>query len=217
LINHSITGTGPFQPADVGLQRLIKHRLRQQTLAYLVDQFSQQIKTGLSPEQVKFATNIGPLRDATVSAIEGVYDWLSSADGRQIVRRAWEKSAAHGLNLGMLDYKTLVGHHEELKRKIGDVYGIDELHESDEAGGDDDHTDVPTEVLVQQLLGLDLRGTPGEDRAFCVDPGNVVADADGDLVADAPDEDVWVYDYKEGGADLEAHDDVNSAADASLG
>lgn len=49
-------GTGIFQPADVGLQRVVKHSLRQKALRFLVKAYGEQLEHGLTPEQVKFST-----------------------------------------------------------------------------------------------------------------------------------------------------------------
>ncbi|KAH0833098.1 hypothetical protein J3R83DRAFT_12091 [Lanmaoa asiatica] len=42
--------TGIFQPADVGLNRVIKHRLKQHQTEYLVETHQQQINSGLTAE-----------------------------------------------------------------------------------------------------------------------------------------------------------------------
>lgn len=60
-------GTGIFQPADVGLNRIIKHRLKQHQTEYLVDSHQKQIDSGLTMEQVKFTTSLPVLRDASVA------------------------------------------------------------------------------------------------------------------------------------------------------
>lgn len=88
-------GTGKFQPADVGQNRVIKHRLKQSQLRYLVNTYSNQITSGLTPEQVKFSTSKPELRDASVAGIVETYEFMSSATGRELikkVRRGWSST-----------------------------------------------------------------------------------------------------------------------------
>jgi hypothetical protein len=81
------SGTGLFQPADVGLQRIIKHRIRQDTVSYLVKQHKGQLKQGLTANQVKFETSLPRLRDASVPMIVHAWDFLNSLQGQLVVRR----------------------------------------------------------------------------------------------------------------------------------
>jgi hypothetical protein len=204
-----------FQPADVGLQRIIKHRLRQETLEFMVRQMSDQMNNGLTPEQVQLATKIGPLCDASVGAIERVYDWLASPQSREIVKRAWEKCKVFKWNLGSLDYRLLrdcgavdalidyLGSpkgskvHDEILKKIGNVYGIEEEVVLDDESSSqwDDHTDVPMRVLVRKTLDLDLPEGAEEGQLFCVAANEVAEDSNQDFEAAGRDEDVWAHDY----------------------
>ena len=79
--------TGIFQPADVGLQRVIKHRLRQSQLQFLVSSHETQVAGGLSPEKVEFTTSLPVLRNASVSHILDVWNFLNGPYGRDIVRK----------------------------------------------------------------------------------------------------------------------------------
>jgi hypothetical protein len=83
----NIIGTGIFQPADVGLNRVIKHCLKQHQTQFLVDSHQQQIKNGLMPEQVKFTTSLPVLRDASVAASVDVYDFMTGPLGRDLVKK----------------------------------------------------------------------------------------------------------------------------------
>jgi hypothetical protein len=80
-------GTGKMQPADVGLNRVIKHRLKQSQMQYLVEAHQKQILAGLTPEQVKFSTSLPVLRDASVAGIVEVYDFMTGPTGRQLIKK----------------------------------------------------------------------------------------------------------------------------------
>lgn len=85
MILRLASGTGIAQPADVGLQRVIKHDLQQRALQFLVDSHTAQIDGGLTPEQVKFTTSLPILRDASVEPIVEAYKFLSGASGRELI------------------------------------------------------------------------------------------------------------------------------------
>jgi hypothetical protein len=80
-------GTGKLQPADVGLNRVIKHRLKQSQMKYLIEVHQKQIATGLTPEQVKFSTSLPVLRDASVAGIFEVYDFMTGPAGHQLIKK----------------------------------------------------------------------------------------------------------------------------------
>jgi hypothetical protein len=80
-------GTGIFQPADVGLQRIIKHRIRQAQLLSLVKNHIDQRGSGLTTKQIQFTTSLPVLRDASVSHIVSAWDFLNGPDGRDIVQK----------------------------------------------------------------------------------------------------------------------------------
>jgi len=77
--------TGIFQPADVGLQRVIKHFLKQQLFAYLAETHRGQISSGISPEDVKITTSFPKLRDASVAGLVQAYDFMSGFRGRELI------------------------------------------------------------------------------------------------------------------------------------
>jgi hypothetical protein len=80
------TGTGIFQPADVGLQRVIKQYIRQEVLQFLVANHFQQRKAGLGAEQVKVTTSLPVLRDASVQPIVSLYKFFQDYKGREIIK-----------------------------------------------------------------------------------------------------------------------------------
>ena len=76
-----------MQPADVGLNRVIKHRLKQSQMQYLVEAHQQQIAGNLTPEQVKFSVSLPVLRDASVAGLVEVYDFMTGPTGCQLVKK----------------------------------------------------------------------------------------------------------------------------------
>jgi hypothetical protein len=80
--------TGIFQPADVGLQRIIKHRLKQELFTYLFEQQRKQIRDGIDPDKVKIATGLPELRDASVKGLVKVFNFMQTYEGKEIVRKA---------------------------------------------------------------------------------------------------------------------------------
>ncbi|KAJ6471333.1 hypothetical protein C8R45DRAFT_836409, partial [Mycena sanguinolenta] len=76
-----------FQPADVGLQRVAKHILKQDSLDYLVDIFHTQRARGVAPKDIKFPSSLPVLRDATVRGLVKMYDFFQTPEGRTIVQQ----------------------------------------------------------------------------------------------------------------------------------
>lgn len=93
------SGTGQLQPADVGLNRVIKHRLKQAQMQYLVESHQKQIADGLKPEQVKFTTSLPALRDASVAGIVEVYDFMTGPTGRELVKKVWYSRPIHIIDI----------------------------------------------------------------------------------------------------------------------
>lgn len=178
-----------------------------------MQEHSKQIKAGRTPKEVEIPTKVGPLRDATVPAVEHVWDWLTTDDGRRIVRRAWERCEAGEWNLGLksltsrkatkalIEYlRTHPGLYEEIKNRVGDVGAVADLEheESEEAelndfGDPDDHTDVPMQALVREVLDLDIEGGDGTALMPCVDLAHAKSTPEGAMRADAPSEDISAY------------------------
>lgn len=76
-----------MQPADVGLNRVIKHCLKQLQMQYLVEAHQQQIAGGLTPKQVKFSVSLPVLRDASVAGLVEVYNFMTGPTGCQLVKK----------------------------------------------------------------------------------------------------------------------------------
>lgn len=80
-------GTGIFQPADVGLQRILKHYLHQCALEFFVECHSCQIDNGITPKHIKFTTSLPVLRNASGSPIVALHNYLLSSIGEKIVQK----------------------------------------------------------------------------------------------------------------------------------
>ncbi|KAH9914425.1 uncharacterized protein B0H18DRAFT_1216055 [Fomitopsis serialis] len=153
--------------------RVIKHRLRQAALEFLVNSHSQQIDQGLTPEQVKITTSIKTLRNASVAPLVDVFDFLDSAGGRTVIRRAWEKCAVKEWNLSaecITSRRAKAAWREYLRKdetlrneiegKIGELGDLiaEEPDEEGETSTEEayDDTDVSLRAVVQQALGVDV-------------------------------------------------------------
>ncbi|KAF5363151.1 hypothetical protein D9758_008366 [Tetrapyrgos nigripes] len=141
--------TGIFQPADVGLQHVLKHQLKQELFQHLVEQQRVQIKAGIKLEDASFNTKLGPLRDGTVGALV----------------KAWEKSETKQYNLcddcvcSAKSFKALNNYlkthpklYDEISLKTGTVEKADA--EDDELYPDD--TDIPLSAITQTALGMEI-------------------------------------------------------------
>jgi hypothetical protein len=82
---------GKAQPADVGLNRVIKHQLKQSQMQFLIETYQAQIATGLTPEKVKFSTSLPVLHNSTVPGIVDVYDFMTSPMGRELIKEVSRK------------------------------------------------------------------------------------------------------------------------------
>ena len=82
---------GKAQPVDVGLNHVIKHQLKQLQMQILVETYQAHFATGLTPKKVKFSTSLPVLRDATVSGIVDVYDFMMSPMGQELVKKVSHK------------------------------------------------------------------------------------------------------------------------------
>jgi hypothetical protein len=78
--------TGIFQPQDVGLQCIAKHKLKQSMPEDLVRCYQEQIAAGITPEKFVFSSSYPVLRDASVRACVDLYDWLLSGASEAIIK-----------------------------------------------------------------------------------------------------------------------------------
>ncbi|KAF7793930.1 hypothetical protein EIP86_005052 [Pleurotus ostreatoroseus] len=195
--------TGIFQPADVGIQRPVKHHLRQWALKFLVDSHTKQIESGLTPEQVRFTTSMPVLRDASVAPLVDVWKFMDAPDGHSIVRRAWEKCMIGEWNLSVeciWDRKTrnacrkYLQEDETLRNEIAGKIGPIDLEE--EPINDDDNvddTDIPLHTIIHETVGLQVQSAEHSSGDLCV-RGETVRNDDDRLVAGGDAENIWAYD-----------------------
>lgn len=88
--------TGDVQPADVGLQRLVKHEISRRFSTWFARAMSN-----LEPNDIqgfKALTQIGSLRDQVPSLLSHTYDVFCNK--RNLVQLAWRKSKIDDLDLG---------------------------------------------------------------------------------------------------------------------
>ncbi|KAF4590471.1 hypothetical protein EYR38_009772 [Pleurotus pulmonarius] len=203
--------TGIFQPADVGLQRPIKHILKQHIFSYLVQVHQEQIASGISAEDIRITTSITKLRDASVAGLVAAHDFLISPGGRDLIQMAWRKSEAKDWCLSeacltgrdaqqaLNDYlKQDITLFEEIREQIGAVQGLDNIStpaEDDIDHSSPDDTDVPLHAVINSTVRQRMRWDFG-DGLFTV---NEVEDGEKDpnqpgLIAASADEDVWQFD-----------------------
>ncbi|KAE9393905.1 hypothetical protein BT96DRAFT_958958 [Gymnopus androsaceus JB14] len=176
-------GTGMFQPADVGIQRVLKHFICQRLLEYLVNIHKTQLLSGLTPEQVKFTTSYPILRNASVQPIIEVFKFFNSPDGRDIICRAWDKCVVEDFNLSntcMAGRNTKAAYHQylasdeifrnEIRNKIGEQEFANieaELEEEAAAEGEDaedDDSDIPLKSIIKEDSPGHPQDAPGHPR-----------------------------------------------------
>lgn len=183
--------TGGFQPADVGLNRVLKHFLRQQAVEFLVKEHTQQLSEGLTAEQVRFSTSIKTLRNASVEPLVKLYEYLRGPDGRDLIRMAWDKCTVLDFNLGAEcltssetkeAYIEYLENDDTLRHEISNKIGRDALLNdnlvADEPEGDEqddeddcDATDVPLAAIVAAVSdnSASINISPLATSQFAVD------------------------------------------------
>ena len=92
--------TGKFQPADLILQRVVKHIIRQQFAQFLCDltlTHLQKTHNNASHPPFKIDTKIGFLRDLVPAYLTNAYEWMIQHP--DVVTRSWERAQVQCLNL----------------------------------------------------------------------------------------------------------------------
>ncbi|KAG7099906.1 hypothetical protein E1B28_001705 [Marasmius oreades] len=164
--------TGKFQPADVGLQRPIKHSLKQELFRWMAGVHKEQLANGVQAEDFKLTTSYPALRDASVAGIVKVYDWMKGPDGRDLIKKTWGRCTAKGFNLSaecltskeartamrkyLQEDPTL---YQEIEKRCGKVFGVESEDHSDDLDTGEDDVDVPLEEVVKETLGEERMGT----------------------------------------------------------
>ncbi|KAK1226816.1 hypothetical protein PQX77_010198 [Marasmius sp. AFHP31] len=214
--------TGIGQPADVGLQRVLKHLIRQDNLNYLVDSHTRDLEQGLTPAQIKCTTSLPALRDASVQPCVNAYNFFQTTNGRSLALKAWENCKIQGgfdLSGACLTdrkskaaYRSYLVQNPDFRKEIEDKIGpipepehdeteTEDDEETDELEippGDEDTSDVPLQHVIHDALGI-RSITLTERSAFAVNPDQV--ETDGGVSRGAGDglyEDIRLY-RNEGG------------------
>ncbi|KAG6859943.1 hypothetical protein C0993_003285 [Termitomyces sp. T159_Od127] len=144
--------------------------LKQQTVEYMLSSHKEQLQHGITPESVKITNSIGPLRDATVAGLVHVYDFMQTLRGRELVKKAWQKSmtkdwclseecltsrrAQTALNDFLHKDPAL---RDEIEARLGHVDGIDgetSFNEDDVDHLQDDDADLSIDVIAANTHAL---------------------------------------------------------------
>ncbi|KAJ3514067.1 hypothetical protein NLJ89_g2589 [Agrocybe chaxingu] len=202
--------TPVFQPADVGLQRPIKHILKQELFKYLARTHREQISSGLKPEDVWITTSLPKLRDASVLGLVEAYKFLLGPDGRDLIKKSWVKSVAKNWNLSeacltskeaqiaLKEYlRKDSALHDEIASRMGAVLGLDDGQPPREADMDhaaNDDTDIPIQAVISDAVeSPEVDAIPLDDTNQGSYLVHCVKRTDDGLVAGAEEEDVWAY------------------------
>lgn len=213
--------TGIMQPQDVGLQRVTKHHLRQSMLENLVRCHQAQIAEGISADKVIFSNSYPVLRDASVRACVDVYTWLTSPEGRDIVKRAWERCVVPGKAEYNLGYPCLSSREsrkalrkylqtdkilaDEIKARLGaitlpdtptdggivDTEITDGIDAEDKELEDDEPTDDSDIPLADVVL--DALGLRVDAPTHTYNTRRSTTKSSGGLVAADAAEDIWAF------------------------
>ncbi|THU78946.1 hypothetical protein K435DRAFT_586887, partial [Dendrothele bispora CBS 962.96] len=159
--------TGKFQPADIGLQRPIKHFLKQRLFQWMADMHQEKISAGASPEDITVSTSIPILRNASVRGLVEVYKYMNTFHGKSLIQKAWKNCVAKEYNLSvecLTSKRTQTDLNKYLKKdatlrdeieaRCGIVHGLEdsstELIEADTDLGlnDIDDDDVPLSQVI---------------------------------------------------------------------
>lgn len=94
-------GTRIAQPADVGLQRLLKHHIKRSATDFVIAHGTRQLTKGIAPINIKLPTDLPTLRNASIPWLIDAYTYFVSHP--DVVRKAWENCQFDSLNHGTLD------------------------------------------------------------------------------------------------------------------
>ncbi|KAJ3566905.1 hypothetical protein NP233_g6700 [Leucocoprinus birnbaumii] len=88
--------TGKFQPNDVGIQRIVKHIIRQEASNYFMAQVKRHVDSGARGD-FTFNTDLPTLRNASVGWITKSFEYFK--EHPELVLKAWEHSSTGIWNL----------------------------------------------------------------------------------------------------------------------
>ncbi|KAL1690418.1 hypothetical protein GGG16DRAFT_103070 [Schizophyllum commune] len=139
-----------MQPADVGLQRPVKHVLKQAMFDYLTAKHQAQIAAGVEPKDFKMITSFPTLRNACA--------WRKSGPpGKPHLSLSPEWLTSNEAHTALDEYlqndPTL---YEEICNRVGHVYGSFNAaeHKLDPAAPND--SDIPLSNVIHDMFGEDV-------------------------------------------------------------
>ncbi|KAF7799758.1 hypothetical protein EIP86_011000 [Pleurotus ostreatoroseus] len=89
--------TGIFQPADVGLQRILKHIMKRAAQDFFVAIAMRKLAAGTPPDEVLLPRDLATLRNASVSWLIDAYRVFEA--NPQIIQKSWANCKADCWNL----------------------------------------------------------------------------------------------------------------------
>ncbi|CAK5278788.1 unnamed protein product, partial [Mycena citricolor] len=204
-----------FQPADVGLQHIAKHILKQDSLDFLVDTFKKEFSNGVPPTDIKYPTSLPVLCDATVRGLVKMYDFFQTEEGHRVVKEAWWKCAVPNKPWNLLA-ECLTGKESEkalreflrtdtslameIANRCGATHlgavmsGADVAEDVADFNANDD-SDVPLSAVIKDALSITVAS---EAAGHSLPASEQVAprtanDSTAGLVTNDQSEDIWPY------------------------
>ncbi|KAJ3007872.1 hypothetical protein NUW54_g3377 [Trametes sanguinea] len=167
--------TGSFQPADVGLQRVVKHVIKQSAVDFLVGTATRRLQAGHKADELLLPTDMPTLRNACVAWLVDAYHYLNKRP--EVIRKAWAKCEAKGWNLSYECLTSAAASDHLRKVMASDVAFAAEfanldtvsgdLTEESEDGNSHDHDDdvaLAADVLMVACIpAACISGTQGGD------------------------------------------------------
>lgn len=89
-------GTPLVQPADVGINRVFKHKIKQSALDFFSGCVVQKLGEGVKPEDIEIPMDLPTLRDAPIAWTLDA--WLYFCDRPELVLKAWLNCKVGDLN-----------------------------------------------------------------------------------------------------------------------
>ncbi|KAL1936970.1 hypothetical protein VTO73DRAFT_2825 [Trametes versicolor] len=93
--------TGLVQPADVGLQRLLKHQIKRSATDFVVATATRQLASGKKPADIKLPTDLPTLRNASIAWLLDAFKYFDQ--NPEVVRKAWVQCKISTPDHGILD------------------------------------------------------------------------------------------------------------------
>ncbi|SJL11768.1 uncharacterized protein ARMOST_15177 [Armillaria ostoyae] len=150
-------------------------------------------------------TSYPELRDASVKGLVDMYDFMNSLDRQDIVKMAWRKCAVPGMDYNLSpkcltsqksqsDLNQYLLQDPDLRHKIekhlGKIQGINNGAETELNADQYDNADVSISAVVYDELGIAI--STAMDGVESTEKTQI---ADGELISDGLEEDIWAYDW----------------------